>query len=188
MIEATNGQIIKHRQYFRIASTTLDRVVLEEKNIIEMIKGEGREEVTERAVKFGVLQDQLVVSVVFFYLTLESFVNFYAVIRSIDNRKSFEQNLSTKNKWIIYPQLACGKRVDKRHLDKLNSLTKDRNSLIHYKSKTIGDFPDESFQKHTIEIDKVKEYRKAVVAIIKALGEIDKDMPSHVTNFVDSSH
>jgi len=91
-----------------------------------------------RSVEMLERQDQhLVESVIFCALTVEAYINFYAVRKSSSsNYKKYFDNLTPEQKWLFIPKFFNqGKslQVGAEPLQSLNKLVADRNSLVHAK-------------------------------------------------------
>ena len=164
MFQSINNKVVMHDHYFRIASNNLKKAV--EKNT--EVKGNGNS--LKRAIEYGLKQDELLVATMFYYLTLESFINFYANFKDI--RK---HNKPTVSKWTDYPLENCGKSIDKNILERLKEFNTVRNNLVHYKVKEVGKNP---FEEHTLSALKVKEYEQLVVDLVSELCDIDEEMAS----------
>ncbi|MHA1329861.1 MAG: hypothetical protein ACTSR2_02175 [Candidatus Hodarchaeales archaeon] len=84
------------------------------------------------------IQRSAMVSVVFSALTLEAFINNYAIEHFSKNY--FENNLdklSTVSKWIVIPKLVTGNEIDTdgQPYENLKKLFKLRDKLVHYKTR-----------------------------------------------------
>lgn len=88
--------------------------------------------------KNAAIQRSAMVSVIFSALTLEAFINNYAIERFSKNY--FENHLDKLNpviKWILIPKLAIGNGIDTdgQPYERLKKLFKLRDRLVHYKTK-----------------------------------------------------
>lgn len=88
------------------------------------------------------VQKQRVISVIFGALCLESLIYDYATrVFSDTYIKKYLDELNLKAKWIIIPKLVMGKDfpTDGHAFQNLGRLARERNALIHSKSKQMED-------------------------------------------------
>lgn len=89
--------------------------------------------------KNAAIQRSAMITVIFSVMTLESFINTYITDHF---SKSFVENylekLDLKSKWIIYPLLVKGSKIntDSQAFEHLVELINLRNQLVHQKPKT----------------------------------------------------
>ena len=88
--------------------------------------------------KNAAIQRSAMVSVIFSALTLEAFINNYAIERF--SRSYFDNHLdklSPVSKWIVIPKLITGNAIDTdgQPYERLKKLFKLRDKLVHYKTK-----------------------------------------------------
>lgn len=88
--------------------------------------------------KNAAIQRSAMVSVIFSALTLEAFINNYAIERF--SRSYFDNHLDKLNpvsKWVLVPKLITGKAIDTdgQPYERLKKLFKLRDRLVHYKTK-----------------------------------------------------
>lgn len=88
--------------------------------------------------KNAAIQRSAMVSVIFSALTLEAFINNYAIERF--SRNYFDNHLdklSPVSKWIVIPKLVTGNEInsDGQPYEKLKNLFKHRDKLVHYKTR-----------------------------------------------------
>ncbi len=91
-----------------------------------------------RSVEMLERQDQhLTESVIFSALTVEAYINFYAVRKSSSSYyKKYFDNLIPEQKWLFIPKFfnrGESLQIDAEPLQSLNKLVADRNSLVHAK-------------------------------------------------------
>ncbi len=99
---------------------------------------EGKAISVARSVEMLERQDQyLVESVIFAALTVEAYINYYAVRKSGSSHyKKYFDNLTPEQKWLFIPKFfnqGESLQVDAEPLQSLNKLVSDRNSFIHAK-------------------------------------------------------
>lgn len=74
--------------------------------------------------------------IVFSAFTLEAFMNFYAEINKMPDRRKKELKYGTKKKWRSYPNLIAEKNIDAAALEHVNEIFDLRDKLVHYKPVT----------------------------------------------------
>lgn len=80
-------------------------------------------------------------AIVFSSMCVESAINDYAGTQLGDNyTEKHLASLDVLSKWVIIPQLVCGKSIDKSGpaFNALKKLVKARNKLVHNKSKELN--------------------------------------------------
>jgi hypothetical protein len=70
-------------------------------------------------------------------LSLEAYMNYYAKMYDIPFNNDFESNLSTLNKWKIYPTLKLKKTIDGGKLKKLKEIFVLRDGFVHPKPERV---------------------------------------------------
>jgi len=141
MIKENNHEITftNHQTFFAIAyrhHKLVERLMMERN---------ARQVKDDRDVDFvcarnAAIQRSAMVSVIFSALTLEAFINNYAIEHF---SKSYLENhldkLSAVSKWIVIPKLKTGDEVntDGQPYEKLKKLFKLRDKLVHYKTRTM---------------------------------------------------
>lgn len=135
-----------YSDYAKIALENYDRIqeLLKKRKIIDnKYKEQGRIS-EEEDMEYGKLSSEIGiysrVVVIFCGLALEAFINNYA-IRNL-SRNYFDKyldKLDLMSKWIVIPRLLIGSQLDlgSQPLQDLNWLIKQRNELVHFKSKTV---------------------------------------------------
>jgi hypothetical protein len=138
-------------------------------------------------------------SIVFTAMALEAGIFELAAIHLGEKVAGYLDKLDLKSKWLIAPQLVCGRSFDESGpaLNNLNSLIKARNKLVHHKSTELkgyrlkpgGDYGDwtvesvkevdDQFDKLTLEtkqfIDSVKSSFKTLIYVSLELELLIKD-------------
>jgi len=119
-------------------------------------------------------QDNGLVSTIFYALFLESFIYDYGCIFLGDKYVTDNlDKLDFVSKWIVIPKIAHNYDVDrsKEFFSSLKRLSKDRNSLIHSKSRPMNPIANRSY------MDDHKEFKNSVLnanrATKLALSELD---------------
>jgi hypothetical protein len=89
--------------------------------------------------------ESVVESIVFSGLTVEAFINSYAMARVSKPEFKKLNKLSLKEKWSEIPNAVTGEKIpeDSQAMLQLAELVKSRNSLVHY--KTAGNDPKEYY-------------------------------------------
>lgn len=70
-------------------------------------------------------------------LSLEAYINYYAMRYDIPFHKDFERNLSTINKWKVYPNLKTRRSLDGEALKTIKKIFKLRDDIVHPKPERI---------------------------------------------------
>lgn len=142
---------------------------------------DGRPKDDDRDVDFhcaknAEIQRAAMVSVIFSALTLEAFVNNYAIERF--SRSYFDNHLDklpTISKWIIIPKLFTGKELnsDSQPYECLKRLFKRRDRLVHYKTrkKKLSEIYEEDIW---VTEEQSAEAVATVEAVLKELSELDR--------------
>lgn len=64
-------------------------------------------------------------------LSLEAFINYYAVRYEITNVKDYERNLTTSSKWKLYPFLKTGSYINSDAVGIIKRIFTLRNKFVH---------------------------------------------------------
>jgi hypothetical protein len=117
--------------------------------------------------------------VVYGALSLEAYINFYAIRYNIPFHNDFEKNLSTLNKWKIYPHLKTNKSLDGSAIKTIKEIFKLRDEIVHPKPNRImvGDnkpYNGKSVQSKIELLDK-GQYIVDLNSVYKAMFKIDSD-------------
>ena len=117
--------------------------------------------------------------VVYGALSLEAYINFYAIRHNIPFHNDFEKNLSTVNKWKIYPHLKTNKSLDGAAIKQIKAIFKLRDEIVHPKPNRIiiGDnkpYNGKSVQSKIELLDK-GQYVVDLNSVYKAMFKIDSD-------------
>jgi hypothetical protein len=112
-------------------------------------------------------------------LSLEAYINYYAMRYDIPFHKDFEKSLSTVNKWKVYPNLKTRKSLDGSALKLIKKIFKLRDDIVHPKPERIRTGTTEppkgtSAQAQLEEIDKGQLIIE-LNSIYEAMFKIDKD-------------
>ncbi len=126
------------------------------------------------------IQRSSMVTVIFSALTLEAFINQYAI--EAISRNYFDEHLdklSTPSKWFVIPQLTARRQMDRNghSYGQLKGLFKLRHRLVHYKArrKKISELREEE---DWITERHAEDAIRAVESAVKELGEIDPKVSS----------
>lgn len=84
-------------------------------------------------------------SILFSATTLEALINFYAVDHNILHKSDFEKNLSSLNKWRLYPKIVKGIYINEHILDQVRKIFNLRDRIVHPKTKSIKLEQEERF-------------------------------------------
>ncbi|QCF24839.1 hypothetical protein [Hydrocarboniclastica marina] len=125
-----------------------------------------------------------IVAVVFTAMYFEAFIYDYAASCLGDKySKDHLDKLDFVSKWLVIPKLITGKEISKsgQAYEALKRLNKDRNSLVHLKSREMSFNAEEMasyLERRETDIqESVKNCRKALKYVLKELLEIDPDHP-----------
>lgn len=125
-----------------------------------------------------------IVAVVFTAMYFEAFIYDYAASCLGDKySKDHLDKLDFISKWLVIPKLTTGKGISKsgQAYEALNRLHKDRNSLVHLKSRVMNFNAEEmtSYLKarETDIQESVKNCRKALRYVLEELLEVDPEHP-----------
>ncbi len=136
--------------------------------------------------KNAAIQRSAMVSVIFSALTLEAFINNYAIERF--SRSYFDNHLdklSPVSKWILIPKLITGKALDTdgQSYERLKELFKLRDRLVHYKTrrKKVSEIVEEE--------DWVTENHSAdaILTVESILNELSTIDPSSESDWIESA-
>lgn len=125
-----------------------------------------------------------IIAVVFTAMYFEAFIYDYAASCLGDKySKDYLDKLDFISKWIIIPKLITGKEISKsgQAYESLKRLYKDRNYLVHLKSREMN-FDNEEVVSYMKAREKgiqesVKNCRKALKHVIQELLAIDPEHP-----------
>lgn len=160
----------------------IERLVLERK--ARKVKDD--RDVDFICAKNAAIQRSAMVSVIFSALTLEAFINNYAIERF--SRSYFDNHLdklSPVSKWIVIPKLVTGNEIDTdgQPYERLKKLFKLRDKLVHYKTKKkkVSEMvEDEDWVTENHSVD-------ALLAVESILAELSKIDSSLETEWLESA-
>lgn len=125
-----------------------------------------------------------IVAVVFTAMYFEAFIYDYAASCLGDRySKNHLDKLDFISKWVVIPKLITGKEISKsgQAYEALKRLHKDRNSLVHLKSRELNfdhDEISEYLQNREEDIQQsMRNCRKAIKHVIEELLAIDPNHP-----------
>ena len=112
-------------------------------------------------------------------LSLEAYINFYAKMYDIPFNNDFESNLSTLNKFKIYPTLKLNKTIDGDAIKILKNVFKLRDGFVHPKPERVVKDPKVTYKGKSSgaileKLDK-GQLLVDINSIYGALFKIDKD-------------
>ncbi|MFK3976760.1 hypothetical protein [Shewanella vesiculosa] len=160
-----------HGIYFNIAQEEYIKCLdVEDTDISGMHEGEKMElsyKSTGHAIK----------AIVFSSMCVESAINNYAGTQLGDNYyDNHLNNLDVLSKWVVIPDLVCGKSIDKSGpaYNSLKKLIKARNKLVHNKSKEYNP-TDPNLYKHLekSEVDFKNDFENSLKALYLLRMEMD---------------
>ncbi|WPP53563.1 hypothetical protein [Catalinimonas niigatensis] len=170
---------IKHGIYYEIAMDNLGKSIIEKSEYDKIEKKAAYysdNDMGKSLVVSNAIQRYLCTCTVFLYLTVESFINFYAAINNISEHEKLERK-PTKYKWRRYPRIVTNQEIDNKVIENLEKLTMRRNELVHY--KTMGGA--EGIEDPTnITVADCEEYNSIVVGMFAALANIDESVKAEV--------
>jgi hypothetical protein len=126
------------------------------------------------AEKNAAIQRHAMVVVIFSALTLEAFINHYAIENfSKSYLNNYLDKLDPVSKWIVIPKLVLGQTLDTdgQPFELLQRLFSLRNTLVHYKTriKRIDEIQDNDW----IREDEAEEAIQAVWKVVGELSNLD---------------
>jgi hypothetical protein len=132
-----NSSYLGHRTYFSIAKNHLE-IALESKDYMDNIPDLDDVDISEELKYFQQMEESSVISIIFSALTVESFINYYGILKL--TRNYFEKHLdklSVESKWVIIPRMANNEEISpgSHSMELLKDLIKTRNQLAHFKYK-----------------------------------------------------
>jgi hypothetical protein len=68
-------------------------------------------------------------------ISLEALINYYGKVRGVCYHRDLEKNMSSLNKWRLYPRLAGGHPIGEHLLDRIDVCFKIRDRIAHPKPK-----------------------------------------------------
>ncbi|KOO01792.1 hypothetical protein [Vibrio nereis] len=167
-----------HELYYRFSAMAFERLQVNEPKIKSLLnKGK---ELTVHEVNI-LYENRLSMNnlVVYGALSLEAYINFYAIRYDIPFHNDFEKNLSTLNKWKIYPHLKTNKSLDGSAIKLIKEIFRLRDEIVHPKPNRIiiGDnkpYNGKSIQSKIELLDK-GQYIVDLNSVYKAIFKIDLD-------------
>lgn len=136
-----------HEKYFKIALDrykNIKKLKKEHDSIQEKLKHKKNisdAEVDLLAEKNDAIGQHALVVIIFSALTLEAYVNNYAISRlSRNSLTNYLDKLDLLSKWIVIPRIITGEQLEpgSKPVQDLSWLITLRNKLVHYKSRKIG--------------------------------------------------
>lgn len=93
----------------------------------------------EDIIEDNLYEDRLAMNDILIYssLSLEAYINYYAERYNIRIRKNPKRELSTVEKWKLYPKLKTGKVLNQNELKAIKNIFKLRNNIVHPKPDRI---------------------------------------------------
>jgi len=113
-------------------------------------------------------------------LSLEAFINYYAIRYEIENTKDYERSLSTTTKWKLYPKLKTGKTIDTDAIGIIKKIFKLRNGFAHpvpQKVKARQKKPTYKDNSHGATLERLDKGQliSDVNSVYQAIFNIDED-------------
>lgn len=170
----------RYKTFWRIATTNHSATLScckKKKEIKEKAKKYTNHIVDLLCLQEAEIQRYSLMTVVFCVMTLESYINEYAITKfSKSYFDKYLDRLDLKTKWIIIPKLKTGIQLDeKSKAFKLFSETlKIRNKIVHDKSKIID--TSKSFYYDWITEEHAKKAINAVNKMLIELTKIESDV------------
>ncbi len=173
-----------YSMYYRIAHENTRVYFDSDQELKELeTKGIAEEElnvVAERMEQcYSSREQSAVIAITFAAMALEAFLYDYAAEKLGDTYvKEHLDKLDVRSKFLVYPELVCGKRPDKSHraYQLVGQLVKLRNDLVHFKSRSvpIGDLHKKS-NFHDELNDRLRfGVTEAAHSVSAAVAEIDQ--------------
>jgi hypothetical protein len=134
-----------HAMYYKIAMEQAARYRMLNDELTDLqTRGIAEEEIGETQSRIEACYEQreqaAVIAITFSGMSLEAFFYDYAADALGDEYvKAHLDKLDLKSKFVVYPQLVCGKAPDKskKAYGSLHKLVSLRNDLVHFKSKAF---------------------------------------------------
>lgn len=123
----------------------------------------------------------VIVATVFTALAAEAFINHYAIIRLSKNYLvNYLNNLRLVPKWVVIPRVVTGKQLDQgsKAFEQLRTLVKRRNELVHYKTRRISIWDEDSAVDVEEELEEAQGFILAVKELVLELGKLDPQADS----------
>ncbi len=164
---------LNHSTYYAVAyrnNVEVRRLVRE----LSGIKVETDDDVDVACAVNAAIQRHAMIVVVFSALTLEAFINFYAIEHL--SKRFLERHLDRlgpASKWLIIPRLVCGKQLDTngQAYEGLQRLFKTRNELVHYKGKIT---PMSQLRDRDYSYVEEKDAEDAISTVWQAVTELSR--------------
>lgn len=193
--------LIHHKMYFKISRERLDSAKSLERSVRELrtdpspwIKLDLTDEILSKYFEAAVE------SIVFSGLTIEAFINAYAMARVSNSKFKKLNRHSLRGKWSEVPSAVTGKKIpeDSQAMIQLAELVKSRNNLVHYKTagndpmkyySYIGSLLEESTLSHALPLTTQAESNiNTVMLLIDELKQIDSSVSEADLMFSESDN
>lgn len=169
-----------HRHYYRIA-VEQRRVYSELNDAMSKWKtATGRKldaELNKQSEHYEKREQAAVIGITFAAMCLEAFFYDYAASNLGDSfTEEHLDKLDLPSKLLIIPQLVSGKGIDKSShvFEKVKRLKKDRNYLIHFKSRSFD--PDEMHKAGEFHDELNQRFGQALTNGLEAIEEVLKTL------------
>lgn len=182
-----------HSQYFDIALEHYNEIKILQKELDEITrksKEAGKSSSDEIVDLIARKNDRIgylaLIVVVFSALSIEAFINDYAIGRLSKNYfKKYLDKLDVFSKWIVIPRITTGTQLDpgSKTLQGLDWLTELRNNLVHYKSKKI-----EIEEIQTTDFLWESDAKRAVETVINLALELNNIDAQVYVGWVENEH
>ena len=177
-----------HRNYFKLVMDSYSRILKLKREHDEFqysIRGKkiSGGDVDVLASKNDAIGQLALIVIVFSALTLEAYINHYAITRLSRNYFSnYLDKLDLLAKWLVIPRLVTGEKLDpgSNAMQELFWLVSLRNRLVHFKSKTITveEIKESDFLWHE-DAERSVRTAKRVVSLLKRID------PGAETDWID---
>lgn len=179
----TKYRISSHRQFFSICKEHKSAYEKHHKRMSSSdIQGLGNDDVADEVKQVLELYEkrerEAAIAITFAGMCVEAFMYNYAAKHLGDNyAKTHTDKLDICSKILILPRLICGKEIDKSSevYSRIKRLVKDRNDLVHFKSKGFG--PTDMCKINEFHEELNNKYREGVancdIAVEKLMRQLD---------------
>jgi hypothetical protein len=123
------------------------------------------------------LESYWIHTIVFAAFCLEAFIYDYAAENFSDRfAQRYLDTLDLRSKWVIIPQLVTGREFPRetQPFQHLIELIKERNNLVHFKSKAMKDYPGFNINSPKKDDKELNPY-ETVIEVLTLLKNIDSE-------------
>lgn len=169
-----------YRGYWTVAKGAVDEAIRWREHMNELRLKSDPKGIIDVEDNVDRLNRHLLITVVFSIMTAEAYINHYAAWKySSSYIKKHLDSLSLKSKWIVIPELICGKRIDTdassfEHFSQAIAL---RNKLVHSKTKRVNSL--KGLLERGLSLDEARSAFNSIIEMSKELEKIDQEIQVH---------